>query len=83
MMTLERDPCSKIILTWIILIGILSHSRYQCERSAQWEKSAEVTLGHSRTVKGNESQDSYDLVRQFIRIDGHIYIGLFYWTDYG
>ena len=42
--------------------------RTDCERSAQWEKLAEVTPGHSLTVKGNESQDSYDLVRQYICI---------------
>ena len=53
MMTLERDLCSKIILAGIILVGILSHSRYQCERYTQWEKWAEVTPGHSITVKEN------------------------------
>ena len=33
------------------MIGILSRSRYQYERYAQWEKWAEVTLGHTRTVR--------------------------------
>ena len=33
------------------MIGILSRSRYQCERYAQWEKWAEVTPGHTQTVR--------------------------------
>ena len=50
-----------------------------CEIYAQWEKWAEITPGHSDNSQGNNSQDSYGLVRQFIRGSGHIYIEL--WTE--
>ena len=82
MMTLERDPCSKIILAGIILVGIY----HTLDTNVRFTRSG--IIGQKEhwdteiTVRVNNTQDSYSLVRQFITGYGHVYIRFGYWADY-
>ena len=52
MMTLERDPCSKIILAGIIFVGIYHALDTNVRINTQWENWAEGTPGHSDRSQG-------------------------------
>ena len=67
MMTLERDPCSKIMLTGIILIVIY----HALDTNVRFTRSGRIGQREHRdtqiTVRVNDTQDSYGLVRHLFR----------------
>ncbi len=75
MMTLERDPCSKIILAGIILVGILSHSATNVRYIHSGRIGQREHPDTGITVRVNNTQDSYGLVRHFIEGMVTLYIG--------